>query len=227
MASHGRRGVAGVLLGSETQKVLAHAKVPVLVYRYRERHFTSSTGTPACSMVLCATEPSRAAVWLPRPRAPITIRSEPARGPPRQSSARVRRRADGPGSARPVGVEQCPRGCQRCLAALLVVLLERLAGDEGRDIARDRPLDVEQVDFHARRASRSSWRNASRRAARRGPTPSEPSTASSTRRSGHGRAGGHWRCSGSCHRAGDAPRVLRTPATCPARTRAARRQCRT
>jgi nucleotide-binding universal stress UspA family protein len=33
MASHGRRGVAGFLLGSETQKVLTHSKVPVLVYR--------------------------------------------------------------------------------------------------------------------------------------------------------------------------------------------------
>lgn len=33
MASHGRRGVAGLLLGSETQKVLTHCKVPVLVYR--------------------------------------------------------------------------------------------------------------------------------------------------------------------------------------------------
>lgn len=33
MASHGRRGVQGVLLGSETQKVLTHSKVPVLVYR--------------------------------------------------------------------------------------------------------------------------------------------------------------------------------------------------
>ncbi len=32
-ASHGRRGLAGVLLGSETQKVLTHAKVPVLVCR--------------------------------------------------------------------------------------------------------------------------------------------------------------------------------------------------
>ena len=31
MASHGRRGLASVLLGSETQKVLTHAKVPVLV----------------------------------------------------------------------------------------------------------------------------------------------------------------------------------------------------
>ena len=33
MASHGRRGIAGLLLGSETQKVLTHSKTPVLVYR--------------------------------------------------------------------------------------------------------------------------------------------------------------------------------------------------
>ena len=33
MASHGRRGLAGVLLGSETQKVLTHGKLPVLVCR--------------------------------------------------------------------------------------------------------------------------------------------------------------------------------------------------
>jgi nucleotide-binding universal stress UspA family protein len=33
MASHGRRGVKGLLLGSETQKVLTHSKIPVLVYR--------------------------------------------------------------------------------------------------------------------------------------------------------------------------------------------------
>jgi nucleotide-binding universal stress UspA family protein len=33
MASHGRRGVAAVLLGSETQKVLTHASIPVLVIR--------------------------------------------------------------------------------------------------------------------------------------------------------------------------------------------------
>jgi nucleotide-binding universal stress UspA family protein len=33
MASHGRRGVAGVLLGSETQKVLTHSNIPVLVLR--------------------------------------------------------------------------------------------------------------------------------------------------------------------------------------------------
>lgn len=33
MASHGRRGISGLLLGSETQKVLTHSQVPVLVYR--------------------------------------------------------------------------------------------------------------------------------------------------------------------------------------------------
>lgn len=33
MASHGRRGISAVLLGSETQKVLTHTKVPVIVVR--------------------------------------------------------------------------------------------------------------------------------------------------------------------------------------------------
>ncbi len=33
MASHGRRGVAALLLGSETQKVLTHSALPVLVVR--------------------------------------------------------------------------------------------------------------------------------------------------------------------------------------------------
>jgi nucleotide-binding universal stress UspA family protein len=33
MASHGRRGLKSVLLGSETHKVLVHSKIPVLVYR--------------------------------------------------------------------------------------------------------------------------------------------------------------------------------------------------
>jgi len=33
MASHGRRGLSAMLLGSETQKVLTHSKIPVLVYR--------------------------------------------------------------------------------------------------------------------------------------------------------------------------------------------------
>lgn len=33
MASHGRRGLGGFLLGSETQKVLTHSTIPVLVYR--------------------------------------------------------------------------------------------------------------------------------------------------------------------------------------------------
>ncbi len=33
MASHGRRGVSALLLGSETQKVLTHGTLPVLVVR--------------------------------------------------------------------------------------------------------------------------------------------------------------------------------------------------
>ena len=33
MASHGRRGISAVLLGSETQKVLTHSKLPVIVVR--------------------------------------------------------------------------------------------------------------------------------------------------------------------------------------------------
>jgi nucleotide-binding universal stress UspA family protein len=34
MASHGRRGVKALLLGSETSKVLTHSRIPVLVYRF-------------------------------------------------------------------------------------------------------------------------------------------------------------------------------------------------
>ena len=33
MASHGRRGMQGLLIGSEAQKVLTHSGIPVLVYR--------------------------------------------------------------------------------------------------------------------------------------------------------------------------------------------------
>ncbi len=33
MASHGRSGIAAVLLGSTTTKVLTHSKLPVLIYR--------------------------------------------------------------------------------------------------------------------------------------------------------------------------------------------------
>ncbi|MFQ6539695.1 MULTISPECIES: universal stress protein [Aphanothece] len=33
MASHGRRGITGLLLGSETQRVLTHSPIPVLVVR--------------------------------------------------------------------------------------------------------------------------------------------------------------------------------------------------
>jgi nucleotide-binding universal stress UspA family protein len=33
MASHGRKGVRGLLLGSQAQKVLTHSAIPVMVYR--------------------------------------------------------------------------------------------------------------------------------------------------------------------------------------------------
>jgi nucleotide-binding universal stress UspA family protein len=33
MASHGRRGLSALLLGSETQKVVSHGEIPVLVVR--------------------------------------------------------------------------------------------------------------------------------------------------------------------------------------------------
>jgi nucleotide-binding universal stress UspA family protein len=33
MASHGRRGVSALLLGSETQKVLTHSAVPILIIK--------------------------------------------------------------------------------------------------------------------------------------------------------------------------------------------------
>jgi nucleotide-binding universal stress UspA family protein len=33
MAPHGRQGISALLLGSETQKVLAYSKIPVLVHR--------------------------------------------------------------------------------------------------------------------------------------------------------------------------------------------------
>ena len=33
MASHGRRGLSRLMMGSVTQKVLAHSRIPVVVYR--------------------------------------------------------------------------------------------------------------------------------------------------------------------------------------------------
>ena len=33
MASHGRKGISALLIGSEVNKVLAHTKIPVLVFR--------------------------------------------------------------------------------------------------------------------------------------------------------------------------------------------------
>jgi nucleotide-binding universal stress UspA family protein len=39
MASHGRSGIKALVLGSETQKVLTHSKIPVLVHRYYRESF--------------------------------------------------------------------------------------------------------------------------------------------------------------------------------------------
>ena len=53
MASHGRRGLAGLLLGSETQRVLAHTDLPVLVFSRPEpagndQEAPSAPTAPAC-----------------------------------------------------------------------------------------------------------------------------------------------------------------------------------
>ncbi|MEA5417527.1 universal stress protein [Synechococcus sp. BA-132 BA5] len=53
MASHGRRGLAGLLLGSETQRVLTHTDLPVLVFRRPEptgsdADVQSAPTAPAC-----------------------------------------------------------------------------------------------------------------------------------------------------------------------------------
>ena len=48
MASHGRAGIKGVLLGSETQKVLSHSAIPVLVFRAPE-HGGAAAGEPFLS----------------------------------------------------------------------------------------------------------------------------------------------------------------------------------
>jgi len=41
MASHGRRGISAIVLGSETSKVLTHSGIPVLVVRPPSRPFLS------------------------------------------------------------------------------------------------------------------------------------------------------------------------------------------
>ncbi len=47
MASHGRRGLAGLLLGSETQQVLTHTDLPVLVFRRPEPGAGNDQGAPS------------------------------------------------------------------------------------------------------------------------------------------------------------------------------------
>lgn len=39
MASHGRRGISAIVLGSEAVKVLTHSSIPVLVFRVPHRPF--------------------------------------------------------------------------------------------------------------------------------------------------------------------------------------------
>jgi nucleotide-binding universal stress UspA family protein len=39
MASHGRRGISAMVLGSETTKVLTHSTIPVLVVRAPHRAY--------------------------------------------------------------------------------------------------------------------------------------------------------------------------------------------
>ncbi|HEY0419330.1 MAG TPA: universal stress protein, partial [Acetobacteraceae bacterium] len=38
MASHGRRGLSALVLGSETMKVLTHSPIPVLVQKFGNAH---------------------------------------------------------------------------------------------------------------------------------------------------------------------------------------------
>lgn len=45
MASHGKRGVQALLLGSETQKVLTYSSIPVLVYRASGKMVRAGNGT--------------------------------------------------------------------------------------------------------------------------------------------------------------------------------------
>ena len=45
MASHGRRGISAVVLGSETLKVLTHSTVPVLVVRAPRKGLFGALGT--------------------------------------------------------------------------------------------------------------------------------------------------------------------------------------
>jgi len=45
MASHGRRGISAVVLGSETVKVLTHSAIPVLVVRAPHKGLFGALGT--------------------------------------------------------------------------------------------------------------------------------------------------------------------------------------
>jgi nucleotide-binding universal stress UspA family protein len=47
MASHGRKGLAGLLLGSETQRVLCHSSIPVLVHRHPPDNGSGPSSSPS------------------------------------------------------------------------------------------------------------------------------------------------------------------------------------
>ena len=57
MASHGRSGWGAVLLGSETQKILTHSKIDVLVIRREVDAATSEPAPPAASSSTPAPSP--------------------------------------------------------------------------------------------------------------------------------------------------------------------------
>jgi hypothetical protein len=76
MASHGRRGMAALVLGSETTKVLTHTRIPVLVCRGRSprtSHRSDEGGAPR--RIFHPTD-------FPRRRGPRSIRRWPWLGAP-------------------------------------------------------------------------------------------------------------------------------------------------
>ncbi len=62
MASHGRGGMRALLIGSETQKVLTHSMIPVLVVR-QEAHAGAARGVEAGMPQAPASDPDR--IYVP------------------------------------------------------------------------------------------------------------------------------------------------------------------
>lgn len=73
MASHGRGGMRALLIGSETQKVLTHSMIPVLVVR-QEAHAGVARGVEAGMPQAPASDPDR--IYVPNP--PLAV--EPDQG---------------------------------------------------------------------------------------------------------------------------------------------------